>query len=49
MLERYHRGYNPDGLQEVYLRTINYAIAERPADMTITSHGCRGNSTSSGG
>src|SRR5580704_12371687 len=34
---------NPDGLQEIYARVINYAIAERPADMTITTHVCRGN------
>ncbi len=37
------RGDNPDGLQEIYARVINYAIAERPADMTITTHVCRGN------
>ena len=30
-------------LQEIYARMINYAIAERPADMTITTHVCRGN------
>src|SRR6476469_5370999 len=37
------RGDNLDGLQQVYARVINYAIAERPADMTITTHVCRGN------
>ncbi|MCB1413381.1 MAG: cobalamin-independent methionine synthase II family protein [Xanthobacteraceae bacterium] len=37
------RGDNPDGLQDIYARVINYAIAERPADMTITTHVCRGN------
>ncbi|MEP6838984.1 MAG: 5-methyltetrahydropteroyltriglutamate--homocysteine S-methyltransferase, partial [Bradyrhizobium sp.] len=37
------RGDNPDGLQEIYARVINYAIAERPADMMITTHVCRGN------
>src|SRR6201746_1732685 len=37
------RGDDPDGLQEIYARVINYAIAERPADMTITTHVCRGN------
>ncbi len=37
------RGDNPDGMQEIYARVINYAIAERPADMTITTHVCRGN------
>jgi len=37
------RGDDPDGLQEIYARVINYAIAERPDDMTITTHVCRGN------
>ena len=37
------RGDTCDGLQEIYARIINYAIAERPADMTITTHVCRGN------
>jgi len=37
------RGDNPDGLQEIYARIINYAIADRPADMVITTHVCRGN------
>ena len=37
------RGDNPDGLQQIYSRIINYAIADRPADMTITTHVCRGN------
>src|SRR6202000_1014094 len=32
------RGDNPDGLKEIYARVINYAIAERPADMVITTH-----------
>jgi 5-methyltetrahydropteroyltriglutamate--homocysteine methyltransferase len=37
------RGDNPEGLQEIYARIINYAIAVRPADMVITTHVCRGN------
>jgi len=37
------RGENPDNLQQIYARVINYAIAERPDDMTITTHVCRGN------
>src|ERR1700738_4616503 len=37
------RGEPADNLQEIYARVINYAIAERPADMTITTHVCRGN------
>jgi len=37
------RGEEADGLQQIYARIINYAIAERPADMVITTHVCRGN------
>lgn len=37
------RGEDATELQETYARVINYAIAERPADMTITTHVCRGN------
>ena len=37
------RGDDPTGLAQTYARVINYAIAERPADMTITTHVCRGN------
>jgi 5-methyltetrahydropteroyltriglutamate--homocysteine methyltransferase len=37
------RGDDPDQLQETYARIINYAIAERPSDMVITTHVCRGN------
>jgi 5-methyltetrahydropteroyltriglutamate--homocysteine methyltransferase len=37
------RGEDADGLQQIYSRIINYAIAERPADMVITTHVCRGN------
>jgi 5-methyltetrahydropteroyltriglutamate--homocysteine methyltransferase len=37
------RGDNPEHLQEIYSRIINYAIAERPSDMVITTHVCRGN------
>jgi 5-methyltetrahydropteroyltriglutamate--homocysteine methyltransferase len=37
------RGDDPEGLAQVYARVINYAIADRPADMTITTHVCRGN------
>src|SRR3954453_9300083 len=37
------RGDDPEGLQQIYARIINYAIAERPADMVITTHVCRGN------
>jgi 5-methyltetrahydropteroyltriglutamate--homocysteine methyltransferase len=37
------RGENPDHFQQTYARVINYAIAERPSDMVITTHVCRGN------
>ena len=37
------RGDDLDGLQQIYARIINYAIAERPADMVISTHVCRGN------
>lgn len=41
------RGDNPDELPAIYARMINTAISERPADMTITMHLCRGNFRSS--
>ncbi|KIZ38287.1 MULTISPECIES: cobalamin-independent methionine synthase II family protein [Rhodopseudomonas] len=37
------RGEDADNLQQIYARMINYAIAERPDDMVITTHVCRGN------
>jgi len=37
------RGLDVDHLQETYTRTINKALAAKPADMTITTHVCRGN------
>ena len=37
------RGDDPTGLPAVYARMINTAIEGRPADMTITTHVCRGN------
>ncbi|ABD89684.1 cobalamin-independent methionine synthase II family protein [Rhodopseudomonas palustris] len=37
------RGTDAANLQQVYARIINYAIAERPSDMVITSHVGRGN------
>ena len=37
------RGDDPDETKEIYARVINYAIAERPADMAVTTHVCRGN------
>jgi 5-methyltetrahydropteroyltriglutamate--homocysteine methyltransferase len=37
------RGLDVDHLQETYTRTINQALEAKPADMTITTHVCRGN------
>lgn len=37
------RGEEVDNLQQIYARVINYAIADRPSDMVITTHVCRGN------
>ena len=37
------RGEDVERLPRIYAETINYAIAERPDDMTITTHVCRGN------
>ena len=41
-------GEDPDQLPQLYARLINGAIADRPADMKITVHLCRGNSLSRG-
>jgi 5-methyltetrahydropteroyltriglutamate--homocysteine methyltransferase len=37
------RGDDPTRLPEIYARVINEAIKDRPSDMTITTHVCRGN------
>jgi methionine synthase II (cobalamin-independent) len=37
------RGANVDHLQEAYAACTNKALEAKPADMTITSHICRGN------
>lgn len=37
------RGDDTDGLQDKYAEMINIALAAKPADMTITTHICRGN------
>ena len=37
------RGDDPDNLQNIYRDVINAAIADRPSDMIITTHVCRGN------
>ncbi len=41
------RGDDPGRLPEIYAQMINTAIADRPADMAITMHLCRGNFRSS--
>ena len=44
--EREHsreRGDDPDKLPQIYARMINQAIENRPADMVVTMHSCRGN------
>jgi len=37
------RGDDPEKMPGIYAAMINSAIAERPADMRITMHSCRGN------
>jgi 5-methyltetrahydropteroyltriglutamate--homocysteine methyltransferase len=37
------RGDDPDSLPARYARMTNAAIADRPADMVVTMHSCRGN------
>ncbi len=37
------RGLDVDHLQETYTKCINKALEAKPADMTITTHVCRGN------
>jgi len=39
-------GGDPLHQHETYIATINKALANRPADMTITTHMCRGNNQS---
>jgi 5-methyltetrahydropteroyltriglutamate--homocysteine methyltransferase len=40
-------GGDPDHQHETYIATINRALADRPDDLTITTHLCRGNHASS--
>lgn len=37
------KGIDPDYLIKMYLHTLNKAVADRPADLKITMHICRGN------
>ncbi len=41
------RGDDPDGLAVLYTRLINDAVRDRPSDMTVAVHTCRGNYKSS--
>ena len=41
------RGLDPDALPHLYARIINDAIRDRPADMAVCVHLCRGNYRSS--
>lgn len=41
------RGLHPDELPRLYARIINDAVRDRPADMTVCIHLCRGNFRSS--
>jgi 5-methyltetrahydropteroyltriglutamate--homocysteine methyltransferase len=37
------RGLNAERLQQDYGRVVNHALEGKPADMTVTTHVCRGN------
>ncbi len=37
------RGDDPDAMLKTWVRVVNAAIADRPDDMVITTHVCRGN------
>ncbi len=37
------RGDEPEGLQQKYRDMINLALRDKPADMVVTMHACRGN------
>ncbi len=39
-------GGDPDHQHERYIATINRALADRPADLAVTTHMCRGNNQS---
>ena len=41
------RGEDADHQHEIYIRTINRALSDKPAGMTVTTHMCRGNFRSS--
>ena len=37
------RGDDPNALLQIWIKTLRSAMADRPADLTITTHICRGN------
>jgi 5-methyltetrahydropteroyltriglutamate--homocysteine methyltransferase len=41
------RGEQPDLLPKMYARVINHMLADKPADMVVTTHSCHGNFRSS--
>ena len=41
------RGEDADHQHEIYIRSINRALADKPAGLTVTTHMCRGNFRSS--
>ncbi len=41
------RGDDPEPLPRIYAEMINYALADKPADLIVTTHVCRGNFRSS--
>ncbi len=41
------KGINPDDIADICTQIINAALADKPQDMTITTHICRGNHASS--
>ena len=41
------RGDDPDPLPRIYADMINHALKDKPADMVVTTHVCRGNFRSS--
>jgi 5-methyltetrahydropteroyltriglutamate--homocysteine methyltransferase len=41
------RGEDADHQHEIYIKSINRALADKPAGMTVTTHMCRGNFRSS--
>jgi 5-methyltetrahydropteroyltriglutamate--homocysteine methyltransferase len=41
------RGDDPEPLQKIYAEMINHALKDKPADLMVTTHSCRGNFRSS--